>query len=374
MRIWRKILSVRFANLQAIFLSRDGKIQTMSFDAPHIEIQAFQRIAEIDPIEWDRLSGERPFQSYRWHEYGERVMADCKPTYLLAYKNGVLSARASLWLIRNEPLPEMPSLMRKALTALFKRWPLLICRSPLVFTGGLIIAEHENQKEFVSALSNAALAVAKQQGASLLLFDYLSVADTQSLPRFFNAMSVPDPGTIMENKWRDYDEYIAVGDRKNRKNYNRTMRELEKLGVKITRHAKVERIDDALSLIRNVEQAHGSLPNPWARSMLERMEMVNGTFVTAALGEQIVGCGLLLEDNNAQTTTLLGHAKDVPFVYFMIVYESLKVAFEHKVWALRWGSGAYDIKQRLGFSLEDNGAFAFAATNPLLHKALGWLK
>jgi hypothetical protein len=40
---------------------------------------------------------------------------------------------------------------------------------------------------------------------------------------------------------------------------------------------------------------------------------------------------------------------------------------------LRWGSGAYDVKQRLGFSLEDNDSLVFTAVNPYLQKALQWL-
>jgi hypothetical protein len=66
-------------------------------------------------------------------------------------------------------------------------------------------------------------------------------------------------------------------------------------------------------------------------------------------------------------------AKDVPYVYFMLVYESLQMAFERRVRLLRWGSGAYDVKQRLGFSLEDNGSLVFTAVNPYLQKALQWL-
>jgi hypothetical protein len=54
----------------------------------------------------------------------------------------------------------------------------------------------------------------------------------------------------------------------------------------------------------------------------------------------------------------------------MLVYESLKIAFEHEVRSLRWGSGAYDIKQRLGFSMEDNGSFAFSTTNPTLQNLI----
>jgi hypothetical protein len=122
-----------------------------------------------------------------------------------------------------------------------------------------------------------------------------------------------------------------------------------------------------------VEVSHGALPNPWARKMLEHMEAADGSFLTATMKGQLVGCGLLLEDNNSQMTSILGRAQGVPYVYFMLVYESLKMAFEHKVRLLRWGSGADEVKQRLGFSFEDNGYLSFAAVNPLLQKMLGWM-
>jgi hypothetical protein len=51
----------------------------------------------------------------------------------------------------------------------------------------------------------------------------------------------------------------------------------------------------------------------------------------------------------------------------MLLYESLSVAFEHRVRLLRWGSGAYDIKRRLGFELEANNNTAFITTNPVVN-------
>jgi hypothetical protein len=107
--------------------------------------------------------------------------------------------------------------------------------------------------------------------------------------------------------------------------------------------------------------------------MLEHMQMVNGSFLAATIQGQLVGCGLLLEDNNSQMTSLLGRVEGIPYVYFMLVYESLKMAFEHKVLLLRWGSGADEVKQRLGFTSEDNGHMAFTAVNPFLQKILRWI-
>ena len=49
----------------------------------------------------------------------------------------------------------------------------------------------------------------------------------------------------------------------------------------------------------------------------------------------------------------LGLEDDVPGGYFLLLYTALQEAFEHKVRLVRFGSGAYDVKRRLGFHLED---------------------
>jgi len=329
-------------------------------------------IHEIDAGPWNQLSDRKPFQSHQWYVFGEQVMSDCLPVYLLAYTDDMLIARASLWLIRNEPVPKMLGPLRTVMVALLKHWPLLICRSPISYTTGLAFADETRRAEILSEFAKAALIAAKQLGASFVIFDYLSKANTHNWPRHFSVISTLDPGMNMENQWASMDEYMASGRKKDRQHYKRVLREAEKLGIKIDRYLLAENIDDTLPLIRNVERGHGALPNPWARQMLEHMEMVNGSFLTATIDKQLVGCGLVLEDNDSQMTSMLGLAQDTPYVYLMLLYESLKMAFEHKVRLLRWGSGAYDVKQRLGFSFEDNGSLAFTAVNPYLQKVLRW--
>jgi predicted N-acyltransferase len=237
----------------------------------------------------------------------------------------------------------------------------------------LAFGDDSRRHDILAEFASTALHIAKNQQASFVIFDYLSKADIHDWPECFSAISDIDAGTKMENRWMSMNDYLDSGNKKDRQHYKRVLREAEKSGIKIDRHVCAENIDDALLLIRNVEQEHGALPNPWAQKMLEHMQMVSSSFLTARIDNRLVGCGLLFEDNDSQMTSMLGLAKDVPYVYFMLVYESLKMAFERKVRFLRWGSGAYDVKQRLGFSLEDNGSLVFTAVNPYLQKAFQWL-
>lgn len=331
-----------------------------------LNIEVVHRIAEVAEGTWDELSAGKPFQSHRWYRFGEQVMNDCQPFYVLAFREGRLVGRAAYWKVRNEPLPKMPALLRRSLLALFRVYPLLICRSPLAFTHGIALADDLDPQPVLSALAQAALQIAKQQTCSIVLYDYLSTSLAEHFPKTFLKSSHPFTGTLMENRWESFDDYLSAGNKKDRQHYKRTVREAEKLNMRIERHARVEDIEEALRLIRNVERNHGALPNPWARRALEQMETVDGLYLTASIGGTLVGCGLLFEDNASQTTSMLGLADDVPYAYFMLAYESLSAAFGHKVRFLRWGSGAYDVKERLGFSREDNGALAFSAVNPFL--------
>jgi hypothetical protein len=330
------------------------------------DIKTVSRIQEIDAPTWDQLSAGHPFQSHRWYAFGERVMADCSPIYLLAYEGDTLIGRACLWLVRNEPLPlKLPGFLSTLVSTAMNRWPLLICRSPLASTSGLMLAEGPQRQTVRSALAQAARDVGRQIGSSILLFDFLNIADLQDWPPGFVTTKLPSPGTVMENRWTSMEDYLAHGNKHDRQHYKRSLRKAQSLGIELTRRKNVPDVDAALQLIRNVEKRYTSPPNPWIRSLLENIELVNGTWLEAHIGKRLIGCGLILEDNFAQMTTALGLEEDIAYAYFLLVYASLEEAFEMRVRLLRWGTGAYEIKERLGFRLVEDNFVTFCGTRPL---------
>jgi len=356
-------------------LRRSTRVAMSVFDS--LDFDIFHSVAEINPDEWDRLSAGRPFTSHRWYAYGETVMADCEPTYLIASQHRQPIARATFWRSSNEPLPIESALLRRAFEPIFRRWPLLICRSPLTSVSGLVLPETPLRKTAQTAFSAKAEELLKQTGCSFLIFDYLSKDESMNWSGRLIPMTIPEPGTAMDLPWPSFEAWLQAGNKKDRQHYKRTLREAEKLGIQVSRHKNLEHLDieGALALIQNVEHRFGSAENPWARKMIEHFNMVEGaTFLTASIGQQLVGCGLVLEDNGAQTNTLLGLDKKVPYVYFMLVYESLKIAFEHNIRLMRLGSGSYEVKQQLGFSIEDNNSLLFRASNILLQRTGQWLE
>lgn len=339
----------------------------------NIVIQIVNSITQIDSKEWDEVSVGFPFQEHAWYQFGETVMGDCEPVYLLARMNGRLVGRASFWIIRNEPLPQFAGPWRPFLRYILRSRPLLICRSPLSNTAGLVISKTIREPgKVVDALIGFALTEGRRRKCSFLLFDYLGTYECGLLPLSFSVMEAPEPGNVLRNEWNNFEDYLARGEGKARRHYNRTVRELEKLNVKVKAVAPEDYERQILPLVHAVERQHGAPPNPWTVGMLHHMKMANGIFLAAIMNERLVGCMLFLESGDAQISTAFGRETGLPYVYLMLFYEGVRAAMQHGVKELHWGSGAYELKRRMGFRIEDNGVMAFTPIHPFLRKLMNW--
>lgn len=335
-----------------------------------ISVQVIDTINKINAEEWDGLSAGKPFQSHTWYKFGEQVMVGNSPIYLLAYQNKKLIGRLALWVTPNEPLPQSLGYGRWILNPVMRKWPLCICRSPIAQTSGLIVsAMAEHPKQVVESLIQAAIEQGQNNKCMALLFDYLSSQEKEILPQHIHSMQAADAGNILSNTWEDFDQYLARGDKKARRHYHRTLREIDGLHVSIERKQRADNIAEILPLVRNVEKQHGAPSNPWIENLLHNMETVKGTLLTASDADgKLVGCMLFLEDGVGQIATAFGRQQDLPYVYLGLFYEGIRIAMEHKVKSLRWGSGAFELKRRMGFTLEDNSMIAFTFLHPLLQK------
>jgi predicted N-acyltransferase len=332
-----------------------------------IEIKIVHSVEEVDPEDWDGLGDGIPFSSHQWYRFGEAVMKDCTPVYILLCKDGQTLARATFWVIRNEPLPISWTPLRNIIQGILKHWPLLICRSPIANTSALILPEGPLRKFALDKIIEAAKKEGKKYKASFLLFDYMNEAECNknTWPTHFRSTSVPDPSTKMKITWTDFDQYFASLKPKVRKHYRQYNREVQELGIRIQQQDISPDREAALALIRNIELRHGSSPNPWARSLIENAYVMKAAWLTAWLKDRLIGCELILVDNGTQMVTALGMANEFPHIYFILGYEDIRYAIEHKVEYLNWGSGAFEAKHRLGFELQDD--------NQVLFCGIGWI-
>jgi predicted N-acyltransferase len=321
-------------------------------------------VDEVGAEAWDALSGGRPFQSARWYRYGERVMSDCQPFYIILSQDGCAVARATFWLIRNEPLPAAPA-VRALVSPALRHWPLFVCRSPISNLSGLILPEVPQREAALQRIVQEACREAREQRSSFLIFDYLGTDQAHGLawPRGFEALVVPDPGTRLRITWDRFDEYLAGLTQKTRKHYRQHQREARTMGVRISRHEAVGDTQAALELMRVVERRHRAPPNPWWRRLLEEAPQVGAVWLAARIDRRLVGCELILEDNGVLMVTALGLADGVSHIYYLLGYEDIRYAIERGGRALRWGSGTHEVKRRLGFDPEDNSQVVVAGGN-----------
>ena len=147
-----------------------------------------------------------PFQSHRWYAFGERVMSDCQPFYVLAYEGSRLEA-------------------------ILRRYPLLVCRSPLSNTSGLLLPPSPLRDEALHAIGRQALHIGKQAQSLALMFDFLSKPESENWQNGFVSIKMQNPGTVMQSRWRSLDEYLQEGGKKDRQHYKRTLREIVVISV-----------------------------------------------------------------------------------------------------------------------------------------------
>jgi predicted N-acyltransferase len=297
------------------------------------------------------------------------MLDDNTPIYIILSLQGEPVALGTFWLRWREQLPITIKAARWLLEAILRRRPLLTCRSPLVETAGLVLPdEPELRDNALSTIARIAREQAQRHRVSFLMFDYLEKHEAASTgwPNTFLPFEMADPGTRLHVAWDDFDSYVAHLRKSQRRHYRQETRRAREMNLEITRHRKVTRVDEAVALARNVERKHKSAPYPWTKQMFEHAHMVDAVWLAAKVGDRLVGSELLLHDRGTWCAKGLGLDYRLSDVYFVLGYANIRCAIEEGAAALRWGSGAYNAKERLGFQLESNNHAVFADTSRLL--------
>jgi hypothetical protein len=281
-------------------------------------------------------------------------MTDSPATYLLARDGETPVAGAALFRVSNEPLP-LPEVARRFMESILKHKPLLVCRSPLADTSAMLLPGEPLRDEALTAIARAAHDEFRKQKCSFLVFEYLLTEQLKypSWPTGYEPITLSEPGTYMPIEWQSFEEYLDRDNKKNRQNYDQSLREAAENGLTLTKRTSIPDVEKALELIKNVSIWNGAAPNPWMRGLLENFALVDGTWIEIHKEGQLVGCSAVVRDNHFQLATGLGLEDDVPGGYFLLLYTALQEALEHNVRLVRFGTGAYDVKRRLGFHLED---------------------
>jgi predicted N-acyltransferase len=340
------------------------------------DIQITHSIEEIGEEAWNCLKAKHPFSSYRWYRFGEAVLTDNTPVYIiLSYQNKPV-ARATFWLRRREQLPISSAVARHLVEALLRRWPVLVCQAPLVEAPGLILPEDQPlRSQAINTIAQAAQEQAQRLGTSYLAYTYLerSNADDVGWPEHFMAMEYPNPKTYMCVRWPDFETYLRNTSRSIRRNYQKAAERGIETKLQSLREPLTDAdLADAMRLIQNVNKHYHAAPNPWARTTYKHAHMVDGTWVRAKMGDRLVCCCLLLGDGDTYVLTLLGRDYDVQYAYFHMFCSGIGCAIEKGARTLWGGSATYDIKRRLKFQLMSPHYDVFAASGSLFQRISRW--
>jgi len=345
-----------------------------------LDVQIVHSVEEVGQEAWDRLGGGRPFASYRWYRFGETVLVGDTPIYVILSSRGEPVARATFWLTRREPIEIPSAVLSEALSRLaemvLRRWPLLVCRSPLCSTTGLVLPDDPQLRDSaLEVIARLARDLMQQHRSSFLVMDYLGSGET-ARPVWsdgFITAKLPEPGTCLHIAWPDFESYLGQLSRKRRKHYRQHQKRAAEMGVEITRHRTVTDVDGAMALIWNVAKRYRTRPFHWTRRVLENAGMVDAVWLAARVDDRLVGCELVLGDGGTWFVTALGRDYEFDYVYFLLGYEDIRYAIERGATTLRWGSCTYDVKRRLGFRLEGNNYVAFTGRGPLLYGFSRWV-
>ena len=102
------------------------------------DIQISHSVTEVGQEAWDSLADGRSFASYRWYRFGEEVLADNVPIYIILSLRGKPVALGTFWLRWREQLPISSKVVRWLIESILRYRPLLTCRSPLVETSAAV--------------------------------------------------------------------------------------------------------------------------------------------------------------------------------------------------------------------------------------------
>ncbi|MBN1890881.1 MAG: GNAT family N-acetyltransferase [Thermoflexales bacterium] len=345
-----------------------------------LDVQVAHSVEQIGQESWDRLAAGRPFTGYHWYRFGETVLAGSLPIYMVLSQQGEPLARATFWLTRQEFLPISSAPLRRLMQAFIRRWPLLICRTPLVCASGLIVPKGVLGRSALATIAQVAREQAQQHKASFVIFDYLEQQDLSepSWPASFVPVEMPNPDTCLWIDWPDFDSYLGQLGHKMRTNYRRDCRIANSLGIEIESRLLKQpmdeaSLDEAMRLFRNVEKHHNSPPYPWARGMLRHACQVDALWLTAKLEKRLVAWCLALRDGDYWYGALAGLDYQVRYAYFQLVYATIEHAIQQGARIIRGGSWAYNLKQKLGFQLVYNTHLMFTSSNPWLRRIGRWL-
>ena len=325
------------------------------------------RIADLAPEAWDRLTEQTPFASRRWLAFCERVADRAQPYYLVAAQGDSYLAAAIFWLYSRPQIPDFPSAVGKLLAPIFRRRPLMVCEIPIAAASGLVLPEDRAAaQEALDFLFVDLDRLARQKNASFVVFGHLKqdTATGQVWPAGYELVRL-FPGTQLDLAGTpDYAAYLAGLNKKNRKNIRRNLEAARENGLTVTR-SRIPDPAQAFNLAAQVAARHGDHLIDEIRRVFELASEVEACWLVAEKDGRTVGFDLLFGDKGVWKVFITGNDYSEEYVYFLLSDEDIRFSIDRSAKMLYAGTHLYDFKERIGYERRDDGYVRFCGFSPV---------
>ena len=363
--------------------------------ASGLSIRVHERIADVDPAEWDSLLAPEDIQaSHRFIRVCEDSDVE-HPVYrhVMIERSGRLVAVATLCRILVS-LDLLSSGRTRSAIQWARRWrssflklPMVLCGLPVSFGASCVrIRPGEDPAAIVAALAALAESTARELGAQLVCFKEFAAEESpafDSLRRRGYVRSASLPFCTLPIPWRSFDEYLGSARAGYRRQILASLRSARAAGLTL------QMVDDFGPACEGIFRLYGQVMDR-AEFQLERLNLAFFERLNAYLGPQsramlvhrggdLVAAAVLLETPRDMTFLLAGidyasnrecHA--YPFLVTRIVDEAIRRGAR----SLHLGQTSYALKGRLGSRSEPRWFFLkhrASLRNALLRAASGAL-
>jgi hypothetical protein len=350
-----------------------------------MEFKTFEGINTVDQALWNQIARGHPFAGWHWCRYGE-LATDQPGRFLVAFERGAPVGGAIFWVMHKETIPTRNPAVRWFLRKYLKWRPLIVCRTPVMTDHkGLFLPANPDQRAGVLAeIRRVGAEIAHRFNGSFLVADYFfedeADYDWGDFLKFKDYMSI---GTRMTVEWDTFEDYMAAlkaANKKAHKNVRHNLRYAQEEGIALRFQRDAPPPNDVIRLI-DIKMARYHVPydRAWVRQIIHASATLpdpNAVWVTAYLHDKLVGCELLLHDdeNHVCKPILYGRDYDADFVYFYMCYEDIRYAIEEmRARTIIYDTEAYEFKRRIGFEDDPRNNMVVYPYSRLERALAGWL-
>lgn len=315
------------------------------------------RIDDLNAAEWDRLGEGVPYGSLKWTHFAMQTDPDFQPHFILVYEDERLVGRATAAFNKQHGMSISSPVTRLVVNNLLNRYPLLQCQAApvnLTSMSGLILPDG-GEVEAMRCITEALYELARLRPTSFVAIGWLTETEYRAVQQTGMFQTQPHNGTVLENRWTNFEAYIQSLGKTARKDYRQHSNHARKMGIRIEiTRTFAQYAPQFRELMANVDNHYhnsgSALPSVEFFERAERELADNGVLLLAWVGDTLAGFGYLLHDQGILKPSLLGKDYRYKYVYFEIFYAMLRYGIDNGFRLIRGGvGGAYQFKRSLGF-------------------------